>query len=509
MSSPKKKKKKKTKSVRHGDWVQKMDPNSKRYYYGNVKTLERLWEMPEEFKLAVEAEAAATKTKEQPQAPVSSSSTSSTLPPTSEATDDANDWIEGYDPKNKRKYYVNKITGESRWTKPLDKQQVVADDWISGRDPKTKRVYYYNKRTKETTWEKPPGYQEPGSQNKTSNNTNDAQSIISQANANKPNHTSSTSSSSTSSSTSSSISSSTSSSVDDDPATAPSLKALKEQSKAKKSNRAAPPAAGKSGNMLWISGTDPKTGQIYYYNTTTQETTWTKPTEVVDSQNHPGQEAQTRSGKTRRSSIAMEEVGKTVKKGIVKQRRSSLISAPTAMSPTLTSTASEAEELIRNSKKNKTKDRKKKFKHNRTRSTADEAQDLIRLAKESKAVEDAAAAVAAEEAGRSRKDSAPGMTDLIFSDMIMTSSTLDNVPRLNNMVEVNYLKLLNESEDQLNVFLLNHRKQIGGLSTAPLSDIIDALMNDTEGSLANYTEEDGSPRSSRLRVSSLSNLSEV
>jgi len=40
-------------------------------------------------------------------------------------------------------------------------------------------------------------------------------------------------------------------------------------------------------------------------------------------------------------------------------------------------------------------------------------------------------------------------------------------------------------------------------------DIIDALVNDTEGSLANYTEEDGSPRSSRLRVSSLSNLSEV
>ena len=501
MPTPKKKKKKKTKSVRHGDWVQKMDPNSKRYYYGNVKTLERLWEMPEEFKLAVESEAAAAKTKEQPQAPESSSSsTSSTTPPNNETTDDANDWIEGYDPKNKRKYYVNKVTGESRWTKPLDKEQVVADDWISGRDPKTKRVYYYNKRTKETTWEKPPGYQEPGSQNKTSSNTNEAQSIISQANANKHNTTSSTSSTS---------SSSTSSSVDDDPATAPSLKALKEKSNVKKSTRAAPPAAGKSGNMLWISGTDPKTGQIYYYNTTTQETTWTKPTEVVDSQNNQGQGAQNRPEKTRRSSIAMEEVDKTVKKGIVKQRRSSLVGAPKAISPTLTSTASEAEELIRNSKKIKAKDRKKKFKHNRTRSTADEAQDLIRLAKESKAIEDAAAAAAAEEAGRNRKDSAPGMTDLFFSDMIMTSSTLDNVPRLNNMVEVNYLKVLNESEDQLNVFLLNHRKKIGGLSTAPLSDIIDALVNDTEGSLANYTEEDGSPRNSRLRVSSLSSLSEV
>jgi hypothetical protein len=47
-------------------------------------------------------------------------------------------------------------------------------------------------------------------------------------------------------------------------------------------------ATGKSGNILLSSSTDPKTGQIYYYNTTTHETTWTKPTEVVDSQNHPG-----------------------------------------------------------------------------------------------------------------------------------------------------------------------------------------------------------------------------
>jgi hypothetical protein len=62
--SPKKTKKtkKKPKSVRHGDWVQKLDPNSKRYYYGNVKTLERVWEMPEEFKLAAEAVAASSKT---------------------------------------------------------------------------------------------------------------------------------------------------------------------------------------------------------------------------------------------------------------------------------------------------------------------------------------------------------------------------------------------------------------------------------------------------------------
>ena len=56
--SKKKKKKKrrsKRKGVRHGDWVRKKDPQSGRYYYGNVKTLERVWDMPDEFRAAAEA----------------------------------------------------------------------------------------------------------------------------------------------------------------------------------------------------------------------------------------------------------------------------------------------------------------------------------------------------------------------------------------------------------------------------------------------------------------------
>ena len=54
-SSPRKKR-----AVRHGDWVQKKDPHSGRFYYGNVKTLERVWVMPPAFKAAAAAAAAAS-----------------------------------------------------------------------------------------------------------------------------------------------------------------------------------------------------------------------------------------------------------------------------------------------------------------------------------------------------------------------------------------------------------------------------------------------------------------
>ena len=34
---------------RRGDWVQKYDPNYLRFYYGNVKTKQTTWQVPEEF----------------------------------------------------------------------------------------------------------------------------------------------------------------------------------------------------------------------------------------------------------------------------------------------------------------------------------------------------------------------------------------------------------------------------------------------------------------------------
>ena len=446
--STKKKKSKKSKSVRYGDWVQKLDPNSKRYYYGNVKTLERVWEMPEEFQVA-EAEAASKATSSSKASTKEAAAPSTDSPMTTAITTspDSNntattreavngeaggeeEWLEGYDPKNKRKYYVNKRTGESRWTKPLAKEEVNANDWISGRDPKTKRVYYYNKRTKETTWEKPPGYRDPGEE-KESANTTDAQKVIAATNNRKK--------------TIKPIIKSVDgaqSRVD-----SPSLKELKDRKKQQKTKKKRPPEAGKSGTMLWISGTDPNTGKVYYYNTATKETTWTKPSEnalQVKSKHH-----------RKESSETMDEVQKSVQKGIVKARRSSLVK--------------EAEQS--------SSSRSGHSRHIRQRSRADSAVEVIRkaqLARLSSTVEEEAAA--ANESNTSQQHGRQSsVDDLLHSDMIMTSSSLDNVPRSNNTVEIFYLQLLSQTTKGLSTILHGHRKRLGGLSTAPLSDIIEAL----------------------------------
>ena len=177
--SKKKKKKKrrsKRKGVRHGDWVRKKDPQSGRYYYGNVKTLERVWDMPDEFRAAAEAAVWIPRRSRrrgggrgrrqqgcrgrQQRPPAVSSAAASSAAASADDAAAADEWLEGYDPKNKRKYYVNKITGESRWTKPLSaRSQRRRLDLC--RDPKTKRIYYFNKTTKETTWEKPPAMLTP------------------------------------------------------------------------------------------------------------------------------------------------------------------------------------------------------------------------------------------------------------------------------------------------------------------------------------------------------------
>jgi hypothetical protein len=65
------------------------------------------------------------------------------------------------------------------------------------------------------------------------------------------------------------------------------------------------------------------------------------------------------------------------------------------------------------------------------------------------------------------------------ADMMLTSPLLDNVPRACNAVEVSFLKLLSEpTEKELSNVLTSHRKRFGGMSTAPLSDIIDAFARE-------------------------------
>ena len=60
-------------------------------------------------------------------------------------------WSEHDDPSGgKPKYYHNRITGESTWTRPGDM------DWEAHLSGDTGAVYYFNTRTQESAWSLPP-----------------------------------------------------------------------------------------------------------------------------------------------------------------------------------------------------------------------------------------------------------------------------------------------------------------------------------------------------------------
>ena len=188
-----------------------MDKKTGRRYFANKATRETTWTMPDELKQWRLDNPTETGDADAKKGAGSPKKGKAGVPA----------WVEKYDPKNKRKYYVNKQTGKSSWTKPDEPYRSLAEQgrtdgeestpdpnrasprkkssaslktgWVSGIDPKTKRTYYYNRSTKETTWKKPADY----------------------------------------------------------------VERKKEEG--------------------WTTGVDPKTKRVYYYNRKTKETTWTKP----------------------------------------------------------------------------------------------------------------------------------------------------------------------------------------------------------------------------------------
>lgn len=142
-------------------------------------------------------------------------------------------WTEATDPKTGKKYYYNKVTKKTQWSKPAemgggDAAPAAAagggadpnDDpafWAEGTDPKSGKIYYYNKKTKVTSWKKP---------------------ACMGATADKP--------------------------VAATPATPAAA--------------ASPAASGDDNDTAnWREATDPKSGKVYWYNKVTKKTTWKNP----------------------------------------------------------------------------------------------------------------------------------------------------------------------------------------------------------------------------------------
>mmetsp|Transcript_24752 Transcript_24752/g.72588 ORF Transcript_24752/g.72588 Transcript_24752/m.72588 type:complete len:799 (-) Transcript_24752:82-2478(-) len=143
-----------------GDWVANTDPNTGKTYYANLTTKETTWEWPKDVPKPGEASADAG-------ASDAGAGGAATAAAAGDGGGTGGDWREVTDPGTGRKYYHNRVTGETSWTPPPEfttasasasdeaGPESVAANWQSKQDQSTMRMYYYNTVTRSTTWEKP------------------------------------------------------------------------------------------------------------------------------------------------------------------------------------------------------------------------------------------------------------------------------------------------------------------------------------------------------------------
>eukprot|EP00808_Paulinella_micropora_P026680 g54161.t1 len=162
----------------------------------------------------------------------------------------ADQWVEATDPKTKRKYYYNKKTKKTQWTKPAEMDQDKGDDsdepeqedyennpayWSTSQDPKSRRTYYYNKKTKATSWSRPAclGAEE---------------------------------------------------------APEPKKEKVVEEQQAPKEEEPKKEEPKKAPADVWKKAIDPRSGKPYWYNKATKETTWKNPEEADEPEKNGAKE---------------------------------------------------------------------------------------------------------------------------------------------------------------------------------------------------------------------------
>jgi len=88
----------------------------------------------------------------------SSATTTASAAPAAAAA--ASPWISEVDPASGDTFYVNESTGVTTWQKPVDftSPAAAASPWISEVDPNTGDTFYVNESTGVTQWEEPPDF---------------------------------------------------------------------------------------------------------------------------------------------------------------------------------------------------------------------------------------------------------------------------------------------------------------------------------------------------------------
>ncbi|GBG32524.1 Ankyrin repeat domain-containing protein 1 [Hondaea fermentalgiana] len=271
------------------EWVQVFDPQTKLYYFFNNHTFESQWEEPEGFErldfskakhlMAPELRAAlmmqcAFRSKKARQAMraqrglVSSSKNLNEI----DGEESSGVWKKLVDPKTELPYYYNRETHETTWDPPVEEVEcgeknakteagppatnssgdahMPAEDttdsvspsveWVEVFDPQSKRYYFFNNRTLESQWDEPEGFERI--------DFSKAKVLM-----------------------------------------APELRAaimLQCAFRAKQARQDVRIQRGKvmadeNDGVLWQELHDPASGQSYFYNRETQETTWDKPRELM------------------------------------------------------------------------------------------------------------------------------------------------------------------------------------------------------------------------------------
>mmetsp|Transcript_28205 Transcript_28205/g.60348 ORF Transcript_28205/g.60348 Transcript_28205/m.60348 type:complete len:905 (+) Transcript_28205:1528-4242(+) len=232
-------------------WIELQDPDSGDVYYANEATGETTWDRP----------SSPSNHASQSSLHASQRSVNSSGHGTNASSDDKDEhlppgWLAVLDPDSGDHYYVNESTGETTWDHPgtpagqnktpsvfdasmASSYFTLGDDddddddgslphgWLAVDDPTSGDTYYVNEATGETTWDRPPGEHRASSRS---------------FGASQPSiHTS-----------------------DDDADLPPG----------------------------WLSVDDPDTGDTYYVNKETGESTWDKPSSGIDG-NSPSQDEYT------------------------------------------------------------------------------------------------------------------------------------------------------------------------------------------------------------------------